>query len=217
MSGRAGGDATRQRILVESSILFTRRGFHGTGTLDIAAAVGIRQPSVFHNFENKQAILAALLDAELDPLIERLRRAIGLDAPWSVRLYAHLMADVLAVLEIPFDVRGLYNDDVLAEAEFAPQRTKREDMHKLLRRLVRGGIKDGDLAGDVSFLQQAITGLMIETMWVRGAQPAPHLAPRAEELADFVLRGALVDVGRLDEVRRHATTLVRRELNGPPN
>lgn len=166
---------------------------------------------MFHHFENKQAILAALLDAELDPLIVRLEASLALDAGWAERLYAHLMADVLAVLDIPFDVRGLYNDDVLAQPEFDSQRRKREHMHQLLRDLIGGGVDAGELIGDTAFLQEAITGLMLETIRVRGATPAPHLRSRAQELADFVLRGALADVGRLEAVRESAMSLLDHE------
>jgi AcrR family transcriptional regulator len=48
--------ATRERILREASRLFATRGYYGSSTRDIAAAVGIQQPSLFHHFPHKQAI-----------------------------------------------------------------------------------------------------------------------------------------------------------------
>ena len=41
--------STRGRILLEASLLFAQRGFFGTSTRDIADAVRIRQPSLFHH------------------------------------------------------------------------------------------------------------------------------------------------------------------------
>ena len=57
--------ATRERILREASHLFAVRGYYGSSTRDIAAAVGIRQPSLFHHFETKQAIFEELLKYSL--------------------------------------------------------------------------------------------------------------------------------------------------------
>src|SRR5581483_2006845 len=44
---------TRERILYEASNLFAREGYHGTTTREIAAAVGVRQPSLFYHFPSK--------------------------------------------------------------------------------------------------------------------------------------------------------------------
>ena len=58
--------ATRERILREASHLFAARGYYGSSTRDIATAVGIRQPSLFHHFAHKQAIFQELLSYSLD-------------------------------------------------------------------------------------------------------------------------------------------------------
>ncbi|MFZ9427052.1 MAG: TetR/AcrR family transcriptional regulator, partial [Ilumatobacteraceae bacterium] len=65
--------STPSRILAEASRLFAINGFHGTSTRDIADAVGIRQPSLFHHFATKHAILATLLDLDLDQLTRRMK------------------------------------------------------------------------------------------------------------------------------------------------
>lgn len=80
--GRAAGldekaRATRRKILVESTKLFARRGYHKTTVSDIAAAIGMTQGALFHHFPNKEAVLRAV--------VERLRR--------GVREYRAFMAD----------------------------------------------------------------------------------------------------------------------------
>ncbi|MGH2596951.1 MAG: helix-turn-helix domain-containing protein [Actinomycetota bacterium] len=45
--------STRERILHEASELFARQGYHGTTTRQIADAVGVRQPALFHHFDAK--------------------------------------------------------------------------------------------------------------------------------------------------------------------
>ena len=78
---------TRDRILVAAADQFAARGFHGTATRDIARAVGIRQPSLYSHFATKQLILAALLDADLVPALDRIDRALALGGPCAPRLH----------------------------------------------------------------------------------------------------------------------------------
>lgn len=208
---RAAGD-TRERILKEAALLFTRRGFHGTSTRDIAAAVGIRQQSLFHHFEHKQAILADLLDHDLDPTISRLRRLRKRDVSPAAQLYAHLVLDVEAILASPFDSRGIYNDDVLGEPGFEVQHKKRSRLHALITQLVADGVRAGDFVElDPVFVQQAVTALTLETMWARGAEPGRVPSGRPDEIADFVLRAIIADGRQVVAVRSEAAPLVEAE------
>ncbi|MBI3690685.1 MAG: helix-turn-helix transcriptional regulator, partial [Mycolicibacterium aromaticivorans] len=59
--------STRGRILLAAASLFAQRGFFGTSTRDIAEAVQIRQPSLFHHFEAKHAIYQSLVELDLGP------------------------------------------------------------------------------------------------------------------------------------------------------
>lgn len=47
---------TRQKILIEASILFMSKGYLKTSTRDIAGKVGISQPALYHHFSNKLEI-----------------------------------------------------------------------------------------------------------------------------------------------------------------
>ena len=55
--------STKERILEESLTLFAERGFDGIGIDGIAESVGIKGPSVYRHFKNKEDILNALIDA----------------------------------------------------------------------------------------------------------------------------------------------------------
>ena len=58
--------AERQReILAAARILFAERGFHATTTRDLAAAADINDALIYRYFPDKQAILAALVDAAI--------------------------------------------------------------------------------------------------------------------------------------------------------
>ena len=61
---------TKQEILEASLDLFSVQGFEATSISQIANAVGIRKASLYSHFENKQAILDALVKDVLDQYAE---------------------------------------------------------------------------------------------------------------------------------------------------
>ena len=54
--------STRERILEEALMLFSKRGYDGTGIDGIAECVGIKGPSIYKHFKSKEDILNALID-----------------------------------------------------------------------------------------------------------------------------------------------------------
>ncbi|NHN56459.1 TetR/AcrR family transcriptional regulator [Calidifontibacter sp. DB0510] len=202
---------TRLRILIEASRLFAIRGYHGTSTRDIAGAVGIQQPSLYKHFATKHEILAALLDEDLGPALARIRAAVAADGQVAVRLHAFVVGDIAAVLSLPYDVRGLYNDDVLQLPELAAQARSRARLHAATADLVRLGVEAGEfVAEEPEFVQGAITGLLLEVVREQGPEPAADPRTPATRVADFVLRSVLADPRRMPEVRAASATLAAR-------
>jgi TetR/AcrR family transcriptional regulator len=57
----------RRRQLLEAALdLFSRKGFQGATTKEIAAAAGVTEAIVFRHFPNKQALYNAVLDYNLE-------------------------------------------------------------------------------------------------------------------------------------------------------
>ena len=107
----SGSVTTRQRILRVASALFAQKGYHGTSTREIATAVGIQQPSLFHHFESKEAIMSELIDFDLDePLAVAEREAAATGSP-AVRLFRYLAWDVEYLCESPYNLCLLYTSD----------------------------------------------------------------------------------------------------------
>lgn len=67
-----GGEATSESILDAAERIFADRGYGGTTLRDVAAAVGIRNPSIYNHFPNKSALYAAVLARAVTPLVKEL-------------------------------------------------------------------------------------------------------------------------------------------------
>ncbi len=198
---------TRERILRESSRLFAARGYYGSSTRDIAAAVGIQQPSLFHHFAHKQAIFQELLSYSLDDsatVAEYLAAAVGSPA---ARLYRFLVEDFRYLMESPYDLRSIFNSGVLEDEEFEPWGQTAVRLHVAVADIIRQGIEAGEFIDiDVDFARQAVSGLMLETIRERSlGEELP--AQRPTRTADFMLRSLLADSKMLKEVSAEACAI----------
>jgi AcrR family transcriptional regulator len=70
---------TRERILQAAHRLFRRVGFFRAGIDEIALASGVTKRTVYHHFESKDALLAAVLTAQHE-------QAFAIPHPYGVRL-----------------------------------------------------------------------------------------------------------------------------------
>ena len=202
--------STRGRILLAAASLFARRGYFGTSTRDIAEAVNIRQPSLFHHFEAKHTVFRTLVGMDLGPSIDRLQCRLVEDCTWAEKLHLTVARDVRVALLQPFDSRGLYQDAVLSQPEFATEREGIALFHQLMERLIVGGQDAGEFVSvEPSFVQRAVNGVLFETLREQGGPSGPVRHARPLQAGDFVLRAVLVDAASLAEVR----DVTRRRLD----
>lgn len=68
---RRGADTT-ERILDAAEACFAQKGYTGTTLRDVAELVGIRIPSLYNHFPNKQALYRAVLARGIQPVLESL-------------------------------------------------------------------------------------------------------------------------------------------------
>lgn len=62
--GRMTGDKRREQILQTAFDLFSRRGFSGTTTKDIARAAGVSEAMVFKHFSSKDELYSAIIETK---------------------------------------------------------------------------------------------------------------------------------------------------------
>jgi AcrR family transcriptional regulator len=62
ITGRMSGDKRRSQILQIAIELFSKKGFSGTTTKEIARGAGVSEAMVFRHFANKDELYSAILD-----------------------------------------------------------------------------------------------------------------------------------------------------------
>ena len=72
-------------MLSAAARLFRQQGFAATTTRDIATAAGMRSGSPFYHFENKQALLAAVMQEGMRSALRRQNTALARLAPGRQR------------------------------------------------------------------------------------------------------------------------------------
>ncbi|MBK1733385.1 TetR/AcrR family transcriptional regulator [Thiococcus pfennigii] len=66
--------ARRQQILEAAAACFAREGFHGASVARLSKAAGMSPGHIYHFFENKEAIIAALIEQRLERSMEIARQ-----------------------------------------------------------------------------------------------------------------------------------------------
>ena len=68
-------DAQLDGVLVHALAAFVESGYHATSVRDLARRLGQTVPAIYYHYENKQALLVALLSYSIDDLLERSKAA----------------------------------------------------------------------------------------------------------------------------------------------
>lgn len=88
----------RQRICRAAAELFDRSGYHETSLDEIAAAVGLRKPTLYHYFKSKDEILFLIHDEFIELLLSKHRARLKHAMPPRVRLL-EMMTDMFEVID----------------------------------------------------------------------------------------------------------------------
>lgn len=93
---------TKQRILDEALTLFSEKGYANVFVSDIAEKVGIKAPSLYKHYKNKQAIFDAII-AEMNHRFEEQAHSLsisGTDPGADAEIYKTMDEDNLVKLGI---------------------------------------------------------------------------------------------------------------------
>ena len=177
-------DDTRQRILEVAARLFTERGYAGTSVRDIAAELGIANPSLYYHFRSKGALLAELLSEPLERVEAAVREAEKLSGDARIR---RIIGGLLAALEVHSGVAlaAFRNSERLPDAHKDLALAARPQVAKLL---AEGAAEDNrDLR--VTMTIAAVEGVVIDLM--RTSPDAATFVERLRECREAVTELAL--------------------------
>ena len=184
---------TKREILEASLELFSVQGFEATSISQIAGAVGIRKASLYSHFENKQAILDAIVKEVLDQYGER---SIFAKTDWE-RDAANLpLTSDEAVEMIQGQIRYILHDPAIRRGrkmlvieqfrnpELAKLQTKQNysDVMQYFTGLIKCLIRKGVLAEDDPEIMAAQLCLPI-SVWINLCDREPE---REQEVMDLV-------------------------------
>jgi AcrR family transcriptional regulator len=181
----------RQALLATAAHLFRLQGFDATSTRDIATAAGMRSGSPFYHFENKQALLAAVMREGMRSALERQTLATA-----SLPAQAAPRDRLSALVRNHFEVLLGPNSDFIPVMLYEWRRLAPEQVGEIT------GLKDayeaawvpvltalhssGQLAGDPVLARLMIFGaLNWSVQWYRPPPPRVGRAQRRATLDDL--------------------------------
>ena len=189
---------TKQEIIEAALDLFSAQGFEATSVSRIADAVGIRKASLYSHFENKQAILDALLQEVLKQYEEH---SLFARADWEKDAGDLPQTPDDAVKMIQGQIRYILHDRSISRArkmlvieqfrnpEIAKLQTKQNysDVMHYFTGLVKCLIRQGVLAEDNPEIMAAQLCLPIST-WINLCDREPEREPEVMELVEKHIR-----------------------------
>ena len=194
---RTDAEARRQQIVDAASACARRSGFHGASMAEIAQTAGLSVGQIYRYFENKEAIIAAIVAQDVAEMRERFAELEASGKPLADAVVDNA-EDALAWNYDP--ERAALRLEVLAEAARNPRvaailrasdAEERVFKREFLERTGPGGRSDRDLIA-----RGEVLSMLFEGMYIRGVNnpDADHVA--MAEVLRPVLRHLLED--RLD-------------------
>lgn len=176
-------------ILFHSLDAFVANGYHATTVRDVARRLGQTVPAIYYYYENKQALLMALLSLSIDDLLSRCERAAAEEPDDPLARLSKIIRCIIlysthrrkfALLDA--EIRGLEPEN---RAEYV---AKRDKIDSILTNAINDGIDAGIFAkGDARALSRAILAMCRGVAgWYR---PDGSLTPA--ELGDLYVMYAL--------------------------
>jgi len=193
----------QEEILFHAARLFARNGITATTTREIASAAGLRQPSLFHWFANKDAIVEALLELSIAPTLAHAERCFARDERASVRLYRVLAFDARELCASPYDLSAVWLAPEARAKRFERFWRQRERLFELLHMLVAVGVRAGEFRVTEPLLAAKLLFGMDEGVlsWFdRESRFTPEQV--GDALAEFALRAFLRDPEEIAAIRR---------------
>ncbi len=154
---RRDAERNRRRILDAAAAVFAEQGL-GASLDEVAAHAEVGVGTVYRRFPNKEELIDALFDDQLDGIVAIAEAGLEIDDPWEGLVYF-----LRAAQERQVKNRGL--KELLLGARMGQPRgctvDGRERIEPLVRRLVERAQADGSLRADVDVTDMPMIQVMV--------------------------------------------------------
>ncbi|NKN32755.1 TetR/AcrR family transcriptional regulator [Marichromatium bheemlicum] len=173
-------EARRRQILDAAAACFAREGFHGASIAKISKAAEMSSGHIYHFFENKEAIIAALVERKLEQsltMVQQFEHADDVHQAMQERvdIGVNERTDLdYAALELEILAEAARNPRVAAIVQTADA-AKRERLRRLL--VSARGAPSGDEAAATEIIMALFDGLASRAISNPGLDRNALLAP----------------------------------------
>ena len=180
-----GEQGTRERILETAARLFAERGYTGTSVRDIAAELGIANPSLYYHFKSKRELLTELLAEPLARVQAAVREAEQLSGDARTR---RIIGGLLEALEVHSGVAitSLHGAGKLPAAQQQLAHAMRPYISELLAESAAEDNRDLRVAMVISAVEGVVIDLMLTSP--DAATFVERLRSRREDVTELALR-----------------------------
>lgn len=194
------GRSRRERILDAAFHAFSTRGYRDTAMDDIAGAADTSKGGIYFHFPTKEAIFRELMQTTADKLVDRVERAVALEADPVARAEAAIRTVLATFAGHRTMARLLFLDTLGAGRVFQAETAA---LHARFARLVEGYLDDAVAAGAIPALDTRITSIAwfgalneVVARWLHAERPA-RLEDAYPALRAALLRSAGVPTERI--------------------
>lgn len=171
----------REAVLHAAVRSFNEKGFHATSLDDVANALNVTKPTIYHYFANKDEILFECVRRGLDS-IRHAAEAVESEGGGGLERLRRLMRDYAIIMTRDFGMCVTRTaDHELSGESRARFRALKREIDQTVRRVVEQGMADGSIArGDPRLVTFTLAGAL---NWIARWYD-PDGARAAEDVAD---------------------------------
>ncbi len=201
--GKPGDGPVEEDILAAARVLFRAQGYSGTSTREIANAAGLRQPTLFHYFKNKAAIMEAIALRAMEPEIQFLQAEAKASHPPDVGLYRYARFVVFNLQTNANVIGSPQKFPELTREKFATFWQQYDRVRRTMYHYIRTGVRQGIFFHvDPKIASEQLFALVEYALTTNVSGTAA--AKAADTAATLVLRALLLNPGRLESVQAAA-------------
>lgn len=187
-------DLVLEQLLNKAAELFLQRGYANTRMQDIAESMQMSRSSLYHYFENKEEVLLALTEGDVQIAANALEALLGdSSASWTEKLRGWIAGNIRE--KLAGGVRFRLVDRILGDlpAEYREIfRKQRRKVLDLVTRVIEGGVRAGEFrVTDPRITAFAVIGMSNWTAWWYSPNGRSTPDEIAQCMTDLALRGVL--------------------------